>query len=55
MGNLGNSYSDLGRHKEALEMREKTLEFCSRVLSEDHPDIGEGDAVYGDARIAFHS
>jgi hypothetical protein len=36
-------------------MREKTLEFVRRVLGEDHPDIGEEDAVYGGARIAFHA
>ena len=45
MHNLANSYSDLGRHDEALEMREKTLEFDRRVLPENHPDIGEGDAM----------
>ena len=42
MGNLAASYSDLGRHEEALEMREKTLEFRRRVLPENHPDIGDG-------------
>ena len=47
MNNLAVSYSDLGRHQEALEMREKTLEFYCRVLPENHPDIGEGDAAYG--------
>ena len=47
MGNLANSYSDLGRHQEAVEMEEKTLEFRRRVLPENHPDIGEGDAAYG--------
>ena len=45
MHNLALSYSDLGRHEEALEMKEKTLEFFRRVLPENHPDIGEGDAV----------
>ena len=55
MGNLANSYSDLGRHEEALEMLEKTLEFRRRVLPENHPDIGEGDAVYGCARVALHA
>ena len=45
MGNLAASYSDLGRHQEAVEMRKKTLEFRRRVLPENHPDIGEGDAV----------
>ena len=52
---LANSYSDLGRHEEALEMREKTLEFGRRVLPENHPDIGEGDAVYGGERVALHA
>ena len=45
MSNLAVSYSDLGRHEEALEMREKTLEFYRRVLPENHPDIGEGDSI----------
>ena len=54
MGNFANSYSDLGRHEEALAMREKTLAFRRRVLPENHPDIGEGDAVYSDARVALH-
>ena len=47
MGNLAASYSALGRHQEAVEMKEKTLEFRRRVLPENHPDIGEGDAAYG--------
>ena len=42
MSNLAVSYSDLGRHEEALEMQEKTLEFRRRVLPENHPDIGDG-------------
>ena len=52
---LANSYSALGRHEEALEMEEKTLEFRRRVLPENHPDIGEGDAVYGGERVALHA
>ncbi len=48
MNNLANSYSYLGRHQEALEMGEKTLEFYRRVLPENHPDIGEGDASYAE-------
>ncbi len=40
MNNLANTYSDLGRHQDALVMREKTLEFQRRVLPENHPDIG---------------
>ena len=55
MGNLAESYSALGRHDEALEMEEKTLEFRRRVLPENHPSIGEGDAVYGRWCIAFHA
>ena len=55
MSNLANSYSALGRHQEAVEMREKTLQFRRRVLPENHPDIGEGDAAYGGARVALHA
>ena len=40
MGNLGNTYSALGRHQDALVMMEKTLEFGRRVLPENHPGIG---------------
>ena len=42
MSHLASTYSDLGRHNEALAMRERVLEFRRRVLPEDHPDIGEG-------------
>ena len=55
MRNLAISYSALGRHQEAVEMREKTLEFTQRVLPENHPDIGEGDAAHGGARVALHA
>ena len=55
MNNLANSYSALGRHEEALDMRETTLKFFRRVLSENHPGIGEGDAVYCGARVALHA
>ena len=55
MQGLANSYSALGRHEEAVEMQEKTLEFRRRVLPENHPDIGEGDAVYGGERVALHA
>ncbi len=55
MSNLAESYSDLGRHEEALELKEKTLEFYRRVLPENHPDICECDAVYCGARVAFHA
>ncbi len=49
MSNLANSYSDLGRHNEALAMRESVLEFRRRVLPENHRDIGEGHVRSGDA------
>ena len=55
MNNLAASYSALGRHQEAVEMREKTLDFSRRVLPENHPDIGEGDVAYGGARVALHA
>ncbi len=41
MNNLANSYSDLGRHENALAMMEMVLEFRRCVLPENHPDIGE--------------
>ena len=43
MGNLAETYSALGRHDDALAMKERVLEFRRRVLPENHPDIGEGD------------
>jgi hypothetical protein len=49
MGNLASSYSDLGRHEEALAMDELVLDFRRRVLPENHPDIGEGHVRSGDA------
>ena len=42
MGNLAVTYSDLGRHSDALAMEESVLEFRRRVLPADHPSIGEG-------------
>jgi hypothetical protein len=42
MGDLASTYSKLGRHSEALAMRESVLEFTRRVLPAEHPDIGEG-------------
>ena len=40
MYNLAITYSALGRHQDALVMKEKTLEFRRRVLPENHPEIG---------------
>jgi hypothetical protein len=37
MSNLAGTYSDLGRHADALAMRERVLEFCRRVLPANHP------------------
>jgi tetratricopeptide (TPR) repeat protein len=42
MGNLASTYSKLGRHADALAMFERVLELRRRVLSANHPDIGEG-------------
>jgi hypothetical protein len=33
------TYSDLGRHDDALKMKEDVLEFRRRVLPPNHPDI----------------
>ncbi len=45
MSNLANTYGALGRHADALAMKEKVLEFRRRVLPEDHPGIGEVDGM----------
>ena len=42
MNNLASTYRDLGRHEDALAMRERVLEFMRRVLPANHPSIGEG-------------
>ncbi len=42
MNNLAGTYHKLGRHADALAMRERVLEFDLRVLPADHPSIGEG-------------
>ena len=47
MAHLASTYSDLGRHEDALAMQERVLEFSRRVLPENHPHIGEGDVWYG--------
>ena len=43
MSNLAVTYSALGRHDDALAMKERVLEFRRRVLPENDPSIGEGD------------
>ena len=40
MGSLASIYNDLGRHREALALKQKTLEFRRRVLPENDPQIG---------------
>ncbi len=40
MSNLAGTYSELGRHQDALVLHKKALEFFRRVLPENHPGIG---------------
>ena len=40
MGNLAGTYGALGRHQDALMLKQKTLEFLRRVLPENHLHIG---------------
>ena len=40
MGNLAMTYSELGRHADALAMGERVLEFKRRVLPASDPSIG---------------
>ena len=51
MNNLATTYSTLGRHADALALKEQVLEFQRRVLPANHPDIGEGcverDGLHG--------
>ena len=51
MNNLAAMYRALGRHADALAMREEVLEFQRRVLHANHPGIGEGcsgrDGLHG--------
>ena len=44
MNNLAAMYRALGRHADALAMREEVLEFQRRVLPANHPGICEGCA-----------
>ena len=41
MDNLAFTYTALGKHADALAMKEKALEFNRRALPENDPDIGE--------------
>ena len=41
MSNLANTYSALGRHRDALVLFQETLEFRQRVLPKKHPQIGD--------------
>jgi len=40
MIDLGQVYTALERHQDAVALKEKTLEFHQRVLPADHPHIG---------------
>jgi hypothetical protein len=40
MNNVAATYGALGRHQDALVLKEKTLEFWRRALPENHPNIG---------------
>ena len=39
MGNLAESYSALGMHREALQLKKDTLAMFQRILPEEHEDI----------------
>jgi len=40
MNNIANSYSDLGRHEDALAMQQSVLQFRRQILPPNHPSIG---------------
>ena len=45
MSKVASTYNKLGRHSEALVLKEKALEFLQHVLPEDHPDIGDAGVL----------
>jgi hypothetical protein len=45
MSILAMTYSELGRHADALAMGEQVLDLWRRVLPANHSDIGEGCAL----------
>ena len=49
---VAETYSALGRHSDALAMKEIVLEFRRRVLPAEHPHIGKGH-VRSAAACAF--
>jgi hypothetical protein len=49
---LANVLSDQGQHEEAVEMRVKVMDVCSRMLAEDDAEQGE---AHGGARVALHA
>jgi hypothetical protein len=46
MSNLAQTYSALGRHKDALDMNEEALKFHCRVQPKNHPHISESNVPY---------
>ena len=40
MNSLAAAYGELGRHHDALVLKEKVLESRRRRLPENHPDLG---------------
>ena len=40
MGNIASTYSCLGMHCAALELKQRVLELFRKTLPEDHPEIG---------------
>ena len=49
MNNLANSYAALGRHAEALKLREETLALRKAKLGPDHPDTLRSMATWPSA------
>jgi hypothetical protein len=46
MNNLSETYDALGRHQEALVLKENALEYYRRVFPESHPHIGVVESLY---------
>ena len=56
MGNLANSYSDLGQHQQALKLNEQVLKKQREILGPDHPHtvLTMGNLAYSYSHLGQH-
>ena len=54
MSNPANSYADLGRHSDAVKLREETLALCKGTLGADHPRTFYSMKDLAESLLAVH-